>query len=225
MIRAIAKILMEYYHDSRPSTALDANNLTHLPKWLRARIDADSELQKVEQELLGLERSLVSQARDHLAKGHPIASPEVAPEIDFVYPASKPLHVAWTSPMALTALAAGLCCMLLASRWLLTRSTTDPTEATVDIAVVPSQSSHGSKPRVGEEWMRSASAATKRIVSDFKVSQDITANRFAVVNRTMLEESEQLKVLGREGLRFVAQKLPAASVRFVGMSSNDRRAL
>ena len=73
-----------------------------------------------------------------------------------------------------------------------------------------------------ERWIRSTLSATKRLASKLNEKGNEATASLAIANRTLNQESELVKSAGLEGLRFVAQKLPAATVRMMGLSDPKR---
>ena len=63
--------------------------------------------------------------------------------------------------------------------------------------------------------------ATKRIASDFKQRSAHANHKLALVSQNELKK--QLREVSNEGLRFVAQKLPQATVRMLGMQVNSNK--
>lgn len=107
---------------------------------------------------------------------------------------STPSRSVLRTPVALAALAASLACVLLVGRWLVFRSTQEDTGSEVVVNI---------EQAVKEENAKATAS-------------------LAIANRTLNQESELVKSAGLEGLRFVAQKLPAATVRMMGLSDPKR---
>ena len=209
MIRSIAKLLIQYSYDSSSvSTKED-----RLPGWLRRWVHSDSVLRDFERELLRLESKLVDQAKNRVAGD---SKSTLAWSSDIRVP-STTSRSALRSPVALAALAASLACVLLAGRWLVSRPTLEDTEPKV-ASVEQTGKEEKAKASAKERWIRSTLSATMRLASKLNEKGNEATGSLAIANRTLNQESELVKSAGLDGLRFVVQKLPAATVRMMGLS-------
>ncbi len=221
MKRSIAKILIQYFYDS---SSTYAKKVDPLPRWLRNWTDRDELLAQFEGDLLRLQNQLVSQAESHLAT--------FRQSIDSVEFAVRSLPPRFNStrrnPIYLAALATGLCCVLLGAGWFVWqlrpgsqsqrdiatnefKTNADKTkESQMGLASIPS-----------DQLVLSTWEATKRIASDFKQKSGHANHRLALVSQNELKK--QLREVSNEGLRFVAQKLPQATVRMLGMQVNSNK--
>ena len=218
MIRSLAKNLIQYYYDSNVVSLPQPNRATErLPGWLRRWTDSDSELKRFEQELQFLERSLVSQADDFVSGGTVSRSPN---NIDLLRVPIRTNASAF-NPLLLASLAAGLVCVLLASGWFLSQySVRKPGDlGSSDLAngkEIEADPARDSKKR--ERWMLSTLDTTKRLASDLRSKSGLVNDSVVVAQRTLRKKGEHAKEIGLDGLKFVAQRLPVATVRMMGMN-------
>lgn len=215
MIRSIAKFLIQYSYDSQ-SVHSESQSRTsdRLPRWLRRWTNHDLQLRDFERDLLRLEGKLTEQADTHIANG---LRPSKSTNFE-VCNNSLSNHSVFHSPMALAALAAGLVCVLLAGRWFLSQPASAPLTAPFIVSGKQYESKQPMDASQREEWVLSTLKTTKRLANEFKQKSSKANNTLVFVNRTLFEEEEQIKALGLEGLKFVGQKLPAATVRMLGMN-------
>ncbi len=214
MIRSIAKFLIQYFYDSKSvHSKSQARTSDRLPRWLRRWTNHDLQLRKFERDLLRLEGKLIEQADTHIANG---LRPDTSAPLE-VCNNSKTNDSVFHSPVALTALAAGLVCVLLAGRWFLTQPRSEPRNSQDIVSANQKEPTQLLEVNQREEWVLSTLKTTKRLAEQFKQKSSAANNTLLSVNRTMLDEEEQIKALGLEGLKFVGQKLPAATVRMLGM--------
>ena len=80
--------------------------------------------------------------------------------------------------------------------------------------------------RVAEEdkkanLLRSTWSVTQRLALKWDQKCTEAADAIAIANQKVREESKWIELVRLEGLRFVAQKLPAATVRMLGFNSNE----
>lgn len=214
MIRSIAKFLIQYSYDSGSVTT----NADRLPRWLRRWVNSDSQLRDYENELLRLESKLVGQANNRVASG----SKSRIVLASAIRVQATPTRSVLRSPVALAALAASLACVLLVGRWLVFRSTPEDTGSVVVVNIEQTVKEENAKASAKERWIRSTLSATKRLASKLNEKGNEATASLAIANRTLNQESELVKSAGLEGLRFVAQKLPAATVRMMGLSDPKR---
>jgi hypothetical protein len=216
MIRSIAKFLIQYFYDS----GLVSTNADRLPRWLRRWVNSDSQLRDYEHELLQLESKLIGQANKLVASG---AKSRVGSASAIRVQATPALSLL-RSPVALAALAASLVCLLLVGRWLAFRSTWVDTipEMIVNTKHTGTEKEEKALASAKERWIRSTLSATKRLTSKLNDKGNEATSSLAMANRKLNQESELVKSAGLAGLRFVAQKLPAATVRMMGLSDSNR---
>ncbi len=215
MIRSIAKFLIQYSYDSQSlQTESQSRTSDRLPRWLRRWTNHDLQLRKFERDLLRLEGKLIGQADTHLAND---LRPDTSADLE-VYNKSKTYDSVFHSPVALTALAAGLVCVLLAGRWFLSQPASQPLGAPNIVSAGHNESKQTVDANQREEWVLSTLKTTKLLADQFKQKSRAANNTLLSVNRTMLDEEDQIKALCLEGLKFVGQKLPAATVRMLGMN-------
>ncbi len=217
MKRSIAKFLIQYFYDS------NSKNTGHsdpLPRWLRNWIDRDVFLNTFEREFLQLQNQLVSQAEGHLANWRQMRAPAKLE----LFTLPKQSSFAKRNPIFLAALAAGLCCILLAAGWFvwhpIAGSQSQDSIAIKefelnDAKTKETQRAFASLPR--DQLVLSTWEATKRIASDFKRKSSHANQTLGLASQKELEK--QIKEVSQEGLRFVTQKLPQATVRMLGMNS------
>jgi len=211
MIRSIAKFLIQNSYDS----TIPLSNADRLPRWLRRWVNSDSQLRDFERELLRFESKLIGQANAHIANGvRPTDS-----AIGYVRTNSTPSDFQWRSPFALAAMAAGFVCILLAGRWLSTQSITQPIEPKLTIARELDASMRMSEDDKKANLLRSTWSLTQRLALKWNQKSSEAANAIAIANQQVRDESKWIESVGLESLRFVAQKLPAASVRMLGFNS------
>jgi hypothetical protein len=214
MIRSIAKFLIQYFHDSNSVSS----NSDQLPHWLRRWVHSDPMLSEYEQELVRLESTLVSQANKHIAERLESKTELASVCRNTSFSSRSVLR----SPVALAALAASLVCVILVGRWLIFNS--NGREARPDVASLAGGNAQeqNAKSKSREQWIRSTMSATKRLALKLNEKGTEATGSIAIANRTLNQETELLKVAGLEGLRFVTQKLPAATVRMVGLNDPNR---
>ncbi len=218
MIRSIAKFLIQYSYDSQAvHSKSQSNSSDRLPRWLRRWTNHDLQLRKFERDLLRLEGKLIGQADTHIANG---LRPDTSADLE-VCNKSKTYDSVFHSPVALTALAAGLVCVLLAGRWFLTQPSSQLPNAPDIVSGAQNESKQLVDVGQREEWVLSTLKTTKRLANQFKQKSSEANNTLMFVNRTMLDEEDQIKALCLEGLKFVGQKLPAATVRMLGMNETQ----
>jgi hypothetical protein len=219
MIRSLAKTLIQYCYDSNQVSLQQPNSATDkLPGWLRKWTDSDSELRRFELELQCLERSLVSQAKNFVSSGL------VARSLDNIDLPCVPTRTSASafSPLLLASLAAGLVCILLASGWFLSQySVRKPSDHGSSILAngmeIEADQARDSKNR--ERWMLSTLDTTKRLAADLRSKSELVNDSVVVAQRTILKKGEHAKEIGLDGLKFVAQRLPVATVRMLGMNA------
>jgi hypothetical protein len=221
MKRAIAKILIEYYYDSHPSHVVtNSFDVDPLPRWLRNWTKRDLQLAEFEIELQRFEHRLVSQSVSHLETWSKATG---ASEFS-VLAQSNGSNFISRHPIAFAALAAGLSGVLISvgwSYWKLDTSSQNPDGIAIyavkenKISVGESRPSNESVRR--EIFIRSTWEATKRVASDLKKKSDEVNRALAIVNER--EMGKPIREVAHEVLRFVAQKLPQATVRMFGMSA------
>lgn len=219
MIRSLAKTLIQYYYDSNVVSLQQPNRATEkLPGWLRRWTDSDSELKRFELELQCLERSLVSQADNFVSGGLVSKSPDNVdlPRLPIRTNASA------FNPLLLASLAAGLVCVLLASGWFLSQySVRKPGDHGSSVLAngteIESDQARDRKKR--ERWILSTLDTTKRLASDLRSKSELVNDSVVVAQRTIRKNGEHAKEVGLDGLKFVAQRLPVATVRMLGMNS------
>ena len=194
-----------------------------VPGWLRRWINSDAQLRDFERKLVILESKLTSQSENHIANG--LQSREWA--VDKVRSISKSspksFGSALRSPFALAALAAGLACVLLVGRWLVSQPTTESPDPKIAVSLVPDKAKQLAESNMREEWIRSTVNATKRLASTWNQKSKDATSSLAFASHQMQVEGELVKWVGLEGLRFVGQKLPAATVRMLGMNTGQQR--
>ena len=215
MIRSIAKFLIQYSYDSQPSNVESLPGTSdRLPRWLRRLTNHDPRLREFERDLLRLEGKLIGQAEAHLANG---IRPCNAGDLEICNP-SKSNDSMLDSRLTLAALAAGLVCVLVAGRWFLAQPASEPPNAPDIASVEQNESKQLVDASQRGEWILSTLKTTKRLADEFRHRSSEANNTLLSVNRTFLDEEEQFKALGLAGLKFVGQKLPAATVRMLGMN-------
>lgn len=213
MIRSIAKFLIQYSYDSSSVST----NADRLPRWLRRWVHSDSQLRDYEKELLRLESKLTGQANNRVAG---VSKSTIALSSD-IRVQSTPSRSAMRSPVALAALAASLVCMLLVGRWLVSDSAPEDTGSEV-AKLEQTVKEEKARASAKERWIRSTLSATKRLASKLNEKGNEATGSLAIANRTWNQESALVKTAGLEGLRFVVQKLPAATVRMIGLGDPKR---
>ena len=216
MIRSIAKFLIQHSYDS----GLVSTNADRLPRWLRRWVNSDSQLRDYERALLRLESRLVGQANKHVVSW----AKSGIESASVIRVQATPPRSLLRSPVALAALAASLACVLLVGRWFVLHSTWEYTnpEVIVDTKHTVTVKEENALASVKERWIRSTLSATKRLASKLNEKGNEATGSLALANRTLSQESELVKSAGLAGLRFVAQKLPAATVRMMGLSDPNR---
>ncbi|MCY2983258.1 MAG: hypothetical protein NTY15_06415 [Planctomycetota bacterium] len=214
MIRSIAKFLIQYSYDS----GLVSTNADRLPRWLRRWVNSDSHLRDYEHELLRLESKLVSQASKRVASGAKSGIESASAIRTQPTPARSSLR----SPAALAALAASLACVLLVGRWLVSTWEDTRPEVIVNTTQTVTVKEENALASAKERWIRTTLSATKRLATKLNEKGNEATGSLAIANRTLNQESELIKSAGLAGLRFVAQKLPAATVRMMGLSDPNR---
>ena len=214
MKRSIAKFLIQYYYDSGSvSTKAD-----RLPSWLRRWVVFDLRLGEYEHELLRLESKLVGQAGKHVTE-------EWAPRTEFesvVHTKSIRNRSVSRSPAAFVGLAASVAFVLLVGRLLDFGLTREDTVSEVVVNTDSNVKEGKAKAIAHERWILSTLSATKRLASKLNEKGSEAAGSLAIANQTLTQERELVKSAGLGGLRFVAQKLPAATVRMIGLNDRDR---
>lgn len=219
MIRSFAKTLIQYCYDSNQVSLQQPKSATDkLPGWLRKWTDSDSELRRFELELQCLERSLVSQAKNFVSSGL------VSRSLDNIDLPCVPIrtNASAFSPLLLASLAAGLVGILLASGWFLSQySVRKPSDHGSSILAngmeIEADQARDSKNR--ERWMLSTLDTTKRLAADLRSKSELVNDSVVVAQRTILKKGEHAKEIGLDGLKFVAQRLPVATVRMLGMNA------
>lgn len=225
MLRSIGKFLIQYSYDSSSGSglsnpaisdpAVQSQRKDRLPRWLRYWIGFDSQLRAYELELQRLEGTLLGQASGHVANGTQPRGNDLLGH--YVEPEKRNLSL--NSPIVLASLAAGLSCVLLVGGWL-TRSSIQssvPGQGTaLELTNEPNPVRDSS---LREQWLHSTLRASNRFAADIKERSGEANRTLANLNRKMIIESEQVKSMSLESLRFVSQKLPAASVRMLGLNS------
>ena len=218
MIRSIAKFLVQYFYDSTSPTS----KADRLPRWLRRWIDSDPQLQDFERDLLTFERKLTSQSENHVANG--LQSRKWSSDIVQSTPKSSRefTGAVFRSPVALAALAAGLVGVLFVGRWLVSQPTVDSPDPKIAISRVQGDAKQLVESKMREEWIQSTLSATKRLASKWNQKSNVATSTLAFANQKMQVEGALVKLAGIEGLRFVGQKLPAATVRMLGMNDDGQ---
>ncbi len=218
MIRSLAKTLIQYYYDSNVVSSKQSNRATEkLPGWLRRWTDSDSELRKFDLELQSLERSLVSQVDSFVSGGIASRSPD---NIDLPRVPIRTNASAF-NPLVLASLAAGLVCVLLASGWFLSQySERKPGDLGSSVLAngteIEPDPARDSKKR--ERWILATLDTTKRLASDLRNKSELVNDSVVVAQRTIRKKGEHAKEIGLDGLKFVTQRLPVATVRMMGMN-------
>jgi hypothetical protein len=70
-----------------------------------------------------------------------------------------------------------------------------------------------------ERWMLSTLDTTKRLAADLRSKSELVNDSVVVAQRTILKKGKHAKEIGLDGLKFVAQRLPVATVRMLGMNA------
>ena len=211
MIRSIAKLLLQYSYDSTSAS----NKADRVPSWLRRWIRSDSHLLDFERELQILESKLTLQSDKHIAKGLQIRTWGV----NNVRGIPRTSNSGLRSPIALVALTAGLGCVLFVGRWLVLQPMLESSDSKVAISVVPNEPKLLAESNMREQLVRSTLEATKRLAIKWNQRSKDATNSVAFANQSFQEEGELVKMVGLEGIRFVGQKLPAATVRMLGRNA------
>ncbi len=211
MIRSIAKLLLQYSYDSTSAS----NKADRVPGWLRRWIRSDSHLLEFERELQILESKLTLQSDKHIAKGMQVGAWAVKNARGIPKTSNSGLR----SALAFVALAAGLGCALFVGRWLVLQSPLESSDSEVAISVVPNEPKLFAESNMREQLVRSTLEATKRLAMKWNQRSRDATNSIAFANQSFQVEGELVKMVGLEGIRFVGQKLPAATVRMLGMNA------
>jgi hypothetical protein len=223
MIRSLAKFLIQYYYDSNVVSSQKHNRATEkLPGWLRRWTDSDSELRQFELELQSLERSLASQAESFVSGGLESKSPDNVSLQCVPTRTSSPAF----SPLFLASLAAGIACFLLTLGWFLSQHS--ERKPTGNITSIPAngkeiQAAQVMDSKKRERWILSALNTTKRLASDLRNKSEQVNDSVVVARQTIQKKGEHAKEIGLDGLKFVTQRLPVATVRMMGMNSKKDR--
>ncbi len=215
MIRSIAKFLIQYSYDSTSASSKS----DRVPRWLRRWISSDSQLLDFERDLQNLESKLTIQSENHIANGlqpREWAANNVQSIPKFSRSGSR-------SPIAFLALAASLGCVLFVGRWLVLQPTLESSDAKNAISTLPSNPKHLAESNMREQLLRSTLNATQRLASKWNQKSRDARDSIASANQTFQVEGELVKLVGLEGIRFVGQKLPAATVRMLGINAERDR--
>ena len=218
MKRFIAKLFIQYYRDS------EALNTTQpaFPQWLARWIDRDVELQHYVQELNSLEQTLARQATELVAE----RTQQQAPVLN---PIRVPSHVSISSqPNRNRVLAWGalaLAASVLLVMYLRTSNpTTEPqTGGSLASAPSPKEPTPNEKARY-QNWIRSRLDAGKRLKSRLEEKRELAQQQIANLDLTLRSDQELIANASRDGLKFFGQKLPAATVRFLGLNQANQLA-
>ena len=219
MIRSLAKTLIQYFYDSHVVSSQQQHGATDkLPGWLRRWTDSDYELRQFELELQRLERSLASQAERFVSGGHAARAPG---NVDLPRVPTRTSSTAF-SPLLLASLAAGFACVLLASGWFLSQYSErkpngDGLSNLANGKEIEADQARDSKKR--ERWILSTLDTTKRLASDLRSKSELVNDSVVVAQQTIRKKGEHAKEIGLDGLKFVTQRLPVATVRMMGMNS------
>ena len=215
MTLSIAKFLIQYFYDSAGSHAASyAQNVDPLPRWLRNWTNRDLHLAEFERELRQLESHLISKAGAHLETWRCSTTPA---EFSLLAQSKRSVFMAST-PIALAVLAAGLSCVLLAAGWFYWQPGLGNGIKKSDFTL--NETKPSLEPSRRDQLVLSTWEATKRIASDLKQKGSQANHTLALVNQSELDM--QFRDATCESLRFVAQKLPQATVRMFGMNAANR---
>jgi hypothetical protein len=124
--------------------------------------------------------------------------------------------------LLLASLAAGLVCVLLASGWFLSQySVRKPgnlgSSNLANGKEIEADPARDSKKR--ERWILATLDTAKRLASDLRSKTEQVNDSVAVAQQTLREKGEHAKEIGLDGLKFVTQRLPVATVRMMRMNS------
>ncbi len=112
---------------------------------------------------------------------------------------------------------------LFVGRWLVSQPTLKSSDAKNAISTLPIEPKHLADSNMREQLLRSTLNATQRLASKWNQKSRDARDSFAIANPSFQVEGELVKSLGLEGIRFVGQKLPAATVRMLGMNAERDR--
>lgn len=208
MKRFIAKFLIQWYADG-PNSSLGADRL---PQWLRRWVDNDPCLIEYEQQLISLEQSLTKQSAAFASNASLPSSPHSQLPTDFVVQNARSSRSVWT----MLALAASLLCVVYVGTKMFNRPN-DPGPTQIATAEDSPKNSVQEKKKY-QDWIRSTVDISKRLKSKVQNEGAVASNKLKDIQHSMQADQQYLASVSRNGIKFVGQKLPAATVRMLGMS-------
>ncbi|MEQ1825777.1 MAG: hypothetical protein ABL921_07510 [Pirellula sp.] len=206
MMRFIAKLLIERSYDDASRNRRDP-----LPPWLRRWVKGDTQLQAFEQRLLRLENSLKSQSGAFLdGRATELPRSTTVPHQGNWATTNRTNVWPW---LALAAMLTGV--LAVGSRWL------DWSADRAEKIRIAHDSPLNPQPSTLNEWVEQSTALSKGLAKKLDQTRSQANLALSNANKNATHEREQLLELGRDGLKFVAHKLPAATVRMLGMSAQQ----
>lgn len=194
-----------------------------MPRWLRRWTNSDPQLREFERELISLECKLIEQASHHIANEIQPSSTTLCETTAYDVPATlRRSDSILRSQLAFALLAAGISIVIFAIRWKPAQPTAEQGNSTTEISRNLDEQNQKKEATNREHLVQSTLNATKRLASRIGHKTDDAASRLAFFNQSMLDEGEQVRSAGLDGLKFVAQKLPAATIRMLGLNADHK---